>query len=277
MVILILALFNSFSLAQVSAGAGSSETNLARAIALLGSTATGKAELESARQLHVPIVEGTVSKTEITATRQVQGSSENLKFTTQVLVAQDKDPVFQALDLAHELTHATHPTKNPFDPNLNATEYVRTGIEGEGGEAAAVAQECQVGKELVEQNKVKEEMAQLIKARCQYVWKTGSDQEKWNRSFYYLGQYYHQFMSSIRGMGGNFKSSFNGPMVVEAKSPMFSSAVAHKPYPMALLEEYVEITRTVCNRAKTNSLARKIASLGLLEQRCHGIEKESEN
>ena len=61
---------------------------------------------------------------------------------------------------------------------------------------------------------------------------------------------------------------------VEARSPQFSSAVAHKPYPVALLEEYLQITQGICNRARNNALTRKIASAGaadLLDERCKDI------
>ncbi len=249
--------------AQGALAAQSQElTQLVKAVALLESTPTGKAEVAKARELHIPVREGTVSKTEVTAVRVKQGNNEQLKFNTQVLISSNKDLVFQALDMAHELTHAIHPKENPFDPALSAEEYVRHGIEGEGGEAQAIGQECQVGKELIQQKAVKENFVELIKARCQYVWKTENDPGRWKHSFYQLGQYYQQFVSLIRGKADQFK--------VETKSPLFASAVAHKPYPLALLEEYVDITRTICNRAKNNPLVR----ITKLDQRCKEIENQ---
>ncbi len=244
--------------------------SLSAAIQLLEQTPTGKAALEQARLHQIPIHAGAISKTEITVTRSVDAASttqdEKLKFVTQVVIARDKEPVFQALDLAHELVHAVNPKKNPFDPNLNAQDYIQYGIEGNGGEAQAIAQECKVGKELTS---LKQETSNLIKARCEFVWNTENDTKKWQHSFYQLGQYYHAFLGLMR----NYKTESNAAWTdrVEAKSPVFSSAVAHKPYPLALLEEYVQITRVICEKALKTNMGRKIASVASLETRCRAV------
>ena len=250
-------------------------TPLERALNLLAQTKTGSEELKLARQLNIPIRAGAVSKTDITATRSLKNNEEILSFQTQVIVAQDKDAIFQALDLAHELVHATHPKSNPFDPKLNFSDYVKHGIEGEGGEAQAIEAECKAGQELIEESSVKSqikaETVQLIKARCQFVWQTAQNASKWKQSFYYLGQYYRDFMSQVYGLNLDQASRAEWREKVEAKSPMFASAVAHKPYPLALLEEYVEITKRVCERTKTSTVGRAIASLPLLQERCKAI------
>jgi hypothetical protein len=257
-------------------------TGLAKAMALLEQTTTGHQALLDAKNLKIPIQAGRISKTEITATRTIApkaGEGENLIFNTQVLVAADKSPVFQALDLAHELVHAVHPKGNPFDPNLNAEDYVRHGIEGEGGEAPAIAQECRVGKELIAgasnevvKTEMNEETAQLIKARCSYVWQMESNDRQWKQSFYHLGEYYHEFLGQVRRMNGTAESKAAWAQKVEPKSPMFASAVAHKPYPLALLEEYVQITRTICEKSMRSPVGREIASITALNTRCQSIE-----
>ena len=231
------------------------------------------------RALQVPIGEGSISKTEITATRTVQNQTEKLNFKTQVLVASDKEPVFQALDLAHELVHAVNPKHNPFDPALSASAYVQSGIESEGGEANAIAQECKVGKEMIETSHLREEAIQMIKARCQFAWKTEASPSRWTESFYFMGQYYRDFLRQIRGTRRAHedpKAESNWDVKVANRSPVFSSAVAHKPYPLALLEEYLEITKTICARAKTSALARKIASASQsLEERCQAVVRSN--
>jgi hypothetical protein len=256
--------------AEAPTSAQNTEIEAARlksALSILDRTATGHAALEQVKQLDIPIKSSAVSKTEIIATRSVSGSEEKLSFQVRVLVAGDKDPVFQALDLAHELVHASHPKKNPFDPNLSASDYVRYGIEGEGGEAQAIAQECKVGKELMNEpafkKEIKNETFELIKARCQYVWNNENNQSKWKQSFYQVGQHYRQFMSMVANMKLDLK--------VESKTPIFASAVAHKPYPLALLEEYIDITQRIC---RSN---RKIASeaMNVLESRCQSIQNYS--
>jgi hypothetical protein len=266
LLVLVLIKMMDVAYAAGSAAHPNAEVDSARlktALSLLDKTETGKAALAKVKELDIPIQSADISKTEIVATRSMDGSKEKLSYQIQVLVARDKDPVFQALDLAHELVHATNPKRNPFDPKLSASEYVRHGIEGEGGEAQAIAQECKVGKELIDvaeaKHEMKNETVQLIKARCQFVWNTADNESKWKQSFYQVGQYYRQFTSMVRGMDMNLK--------VEAKSPIFASAVAHKPYPLALLEEYIDITKRICEKN------RKIASeaVSVLEERCRAV------
>lgn len=251
--------------AGASAAHPTAEIEAARlkmAMTLLERTESGKAALEKMRSLSIPVKSAPVSKTDIIATRKSDGSKESYSYEVQVLIAGDKDPVFQALDLAHELVHATHPNKNPFDPKLSATDYVRHGIEGDGGEAQAIAAECKVGKEMIDmadKTDLKNETAQLIRARCQYVWNTQANPSKWTQSFYQVGQHYREFAAKISEMNLHLK--------VESKSPIFSSAAAHKPYPLALLDEYIEITKVICSKN------RKIASdaVTALQERCESV------
>jgi hypothetical protein len=240
---------------------------LKRAIVLLRQTTAGAEELKNAEALGIPVESGPVSKTDITATRSGTNSDnpqeENLHFVTRVTIAADKEPVFQALDLAHELTHATHAKSNPFDPKLNVVNYIESGIEGEGGEANAIAKECAVGKELsfsASASGLNNDTLQLIKARCQFVWNTVENPTAWKKSFYFLGQYYREFMKSAQNLNDATSTKGEWLRQIQAKSPVFFSAVAHKPYPLALLEEYVAITHKVCDRAKAKVLSRTVAS-----------------
>ncbi len=231
-----------------------------RAIAILEKTAIGREIMAEARQQKLSIIEGKISKTEIVATRVLRGKEERLDFNVQVIISRDKSPVFQAIDLAHELVHALHPKSNPFDPKLNAVDYIRAGIESEGGEAQAILQECKVGRELVAM--VEEDQAQLIKARCQYVWKTEKDQNQWKLSFYHLGKYFSLFHAKLNSVKGDQAKNNQIAKIVQPKDPMFTSAAANKPYPLALLDEYVEITQKICSKTQQ----RKIASAGTAEK-----------
>jgi hypothetical protein len=250
------------------------EGQLDQAFNLLEQTKTGKEELANARTQKIPIELGRVSKTDITATRALKGDHFEYVFLTRVIVDQEKGTVFQALDLAHELVHATHETSNPFDPTLDAASYVKHGIEGEGGEAEAIRKECAVGKELVDSKstlQITAEAAQLIKVRCQFVWESESNPSRWTQSFYFLGHYYREFMKNVLDLNVSESAKQDWLSKIDRKAPIFSSAVAHKPYPVALLEEYVSITHDVCNRAHSSALSRSIASLSLLKQRCSSV------
>ena len=233
---------------------------LAKAIALLENTAIGKVAMQEARDKKLSIIEGKISKTEIVATRVLKENEEKLDFNVQVLISREKSPVFQAIDLAHELVHALHPKSNPFDPKLNAVDYIRAGIEAEGGEAQAITQECKVGQELL--NQVDPEPAQLIKARCQYVWKTEKTPDQWKLSFYHLGKHFALFHSKLNSINVDKDKNTEISKMVKAKDPLFTSAAANKPYPLALLDEYVEITQKICSKSQQ----RNVASVGVTEE-----------
>lgn len=256
---------------QVNAGETSPENGLSKAINLLNQTSLGKEVLQKAHDQNLSIIEGRISKTEIIATRVVQGGVERLDFDVQVIISRDKSPVFQAIDLAHELVHALHPKSNPFDPKLNAVDYIRDGIESEGGEAHAILQECQVGRELVQI--VEQEPAQLIKARCQYVWKTEKDQNQWKLSFYHLGKHFALFQSKLNSVHAENDQIKNISKMVQSKDPLFTSAAANKPYPLALLDEYVEITQKICNKSKERKLASVQATSNptAMDERCQSL------
>jgi hypothetical protein len=249
---------------------------LKEAFALLEGTKRGSEELKKARAAGVPITLGSVSRTDVTATRVQDAEGERLRTEVKVIVAENKDPVFQALDLVHELVHAGEPKANPFDPKLEPEDYVRSGIEGKGGESQAILAECEVGKEFIEshpaRNPLKPESLQLVKARCEYAWKSAEEPSKWIRSFYNLGQFYSDFISRVSQLKISEGEKTRWRNQTGLRSPLYSSAVAHKPYPLALLEEYIEITRKVCDKAKIqNGVSRAIASLASLNDRCQKV------
>ncbi len=255
---------------------GAAPDQLKEAVALLEETERGSEELKKARAAGVPIIMGSVSRTDVTATRVADGGAEHFKTEVRVIVAENKDPVFQALDLVHELVHAGEPKANPFDPKLGPEDYVRSGIEGRGGESQAILAECEVGKEFVVGNssrtQLKPESMQLVKARCEYAWKSADEPSKWIQSFYNLGQFYSDFASRVGQLKISEVEKTRWRNQTGIRSPLYSSAVAHKPYPLALLEEYIEITRKVCNKAKiSHGVSRAIASLASLNERCQKV------
>ena len=250
---MMLSLLMMFLIGQSNAAEINPQSGLAKAMVLLEKTTLGKEALVEAKEQNLSIIEGRISKTEIIATRVIQGKQEKLDFNVQVIISKDKSPVFQAIDLAHELVHALHPKSNPFDPKLNAVDYIRQGIESEGGEAHAIMQECKVGQELVAL--VEEEPAQLIKARCQFVWKSQKDEDQWKLSFYHLGKQLALFRSRLNSVNSDQDKKDSIAKIIQAKDPLFTSAAANKPYPLALLDEYVEITKKICNKSQERKLA----------------------
>lgn len=242
----------------------------------LSLTETGRVLLEKAQYYKIPIQVGKVSKTDLTATRVNDAQGERFEFRSTIYLSAEKDAVFQALDLAHELTHALNPNTNPFDPQLTAQEYVKRGIESKGGEAQAIVNECRVGKELVTATRtsLKKETSELIKARCQVVWNKSSDEASWKETFYQMGHHYHEFLNRVAQLKVTDQETKSWAKKIQAKSPLFSSAVSKKPYPLALLEEYIDITQSICAKIDSSFLGRSIASVQLLKNRCQSVSAD---
>ncbi len=231
---------------------GQTESGLEPAERLLEATSAGRQVLEAARESRIPWGHGQVSRTEVTATRNVHDGVETVHYETRVIISGSKSPVFQALDLAHELVHALRPKENPFHPTLRAGDYVVRGIEGEGGEAEAISYECRVGREWVESVKpsvLSEEDRALVRARCGMVWKAMADGQKWKKSFYYLGQHYRDFLERLTRLDPGPVELKWWKERIDPRTPVYTSAMAQKPYPLALLEEYLELTRKICSRS----------------------------
>ncbi|NDG83750.1 MAG: hypothetical protein EBX52_01770 [Proteobacteria bacterium] len=249
---------------------------LGEAFRILDGTRTGGVLHERAVKGGIPVILGPVSKTDLIATRKGEGRSSEIQTEVRVVVAVNKEPVFQALDLAHELTHAAESRPNPFDPKLDPLSYVKSGIEGAGGEASAIRAECEVGKEILgaaKRFKLGTTTRLLIRARCASVWKASAEPSRWIDSFYQLGHHYWDFLHTLSGLGLDQAKLARWKRRLKARSPLFSSAVTHKPYPLALLEEYIEMTRKVCAHVRSNP-SRDPASGARLEGRCEALGLE---
>jgi hypothetical protein len=252
------------------------EAGLVPALSLLKKTVRGSQILKQAEQMRIPLELGDVSRTDVTASRMAGGKAEPFRFNVRVVISREKEPVFQAMDLAHELIHAFGPKVNPFDPQLDPLTYVRRGIEGPGGEVEAIRSECAVGRELLDAGtqklQVKGDSLQLVKARCVAAWKSKDEPLKWVKNFYNLGHFHDDFVSTVSTLNLTTEERIRWRGQVGTRSPMFSSAVTHKPYPLALLEEYIQITRQVCEKAKDRIRSgRSLASESPLFGRCDTV------
>lgn len=245
-------------------------------MSLLRKTNRGSQLLKKAEQMNIPVEAGDVSRTDLTASRVSGGKGEPFQFQVRVIISREKDPLFQAMDLAHELIHAFGPKVNPFDPGLDPLSYIRRGIEGPGGEVEAIRSECAVGREFLDAGaaklQVKSDSLLLLKARCLSAWKSKDEPLKWVKNFYNLGHFHNDFMSTVNTLNLTYDEKLRWRGQVGTRSPMFSSAVTHKPYPLALLEEYIQITRQVCDKAKERiHSGRSLASESPLFGRCDTV------
>lgn len=143
------------------------------------------------------------------------------------------------LDMAHELVHATtRPEWDPYDPTLTPARYIKTSIEGTGGEVEAVLTECQIGAELGVSD---------MTSRCQkYLGKTRTPfqvNERIRQDFYRVGKW----LSEIKSTLGPELSQFP---LLSAESPALYSSTGGAPYPASLLEEYRQMTAVACANTK---------------------------
>ena len=248
--------------------------NLKEGLALLASTPRGAAQLEAAKLAHVAIQLGPVSRTDITATRARVKGQEVLTYETRIILSGKKSPLFQALDLTHELTHALHPKLNPFDASLSLTAYVQDGIESPGGEAQAIFAECEFARDVLKDKsklRISDESARELRDRCEFVWQNKDKPRDWNQSFYELGEHYDAFQKKLAELPLGDAEKKAWLIRVGPGGVHFASAVAHRPYPLALLEEYVDITRKICEKSKKNHQGRQPARADPLVNRCEAV------
>ncbi len=220
---------------------------------------------------------GPVSRTDAVLTRHYHaesGEEVRERFVT-VILRRDQDLKDVAMDLAHELTHATTPpTWDPYDPTLTAGKYMHAALEANGGEIDAVYNECEVAVDL----KVELDMRS---SRCdRYLVLSGStnklmvDRAKIQADFYRVGSW-ETFVRARLG-----KESDRFPLLSQ-KEPELYSATGSAPYPVALMREYEELNRVACENVRKRSGGRSPASVrttpdsGSLGERCRGMSFSS--
>jgi hypothetical protein len=208
---------------------------------------------------------GTTSRTDTVLTRKYNpetGEEERLREIT-IYLRKNQPETEIVLDLVHELVHASvSPGFDPYDPSLTAGKYIWAALEGPGGEVEAVQMECSVGLEISQ--KLKTEVP-----RCEDYYSKSHKQvvrEKIRKDFYRVGQAKHDVMQRL----GNEEALFP---LLSTEFPKLYSSTGKKAYPLALLQEFDEMTQVACQNSKNR--VKKIASsaahsqvVKFLEKRC---------
>lgn len=203
--------------------------------------AKNKAESEGKKLFDV-IKIGTSSLTDTTLTRRFKAQNPmEVEFETTSIIYVNKylSQKDALLDLAHELTHFIY--RKPFNPyvkNFTLDNFIRSTVEGRGGEVNAFLSECQVLVELFG----KEEISKSI---CKSIY--NHQTESFSRQlaikhFYHVGDHYHEFSKKLAGH--QLREKF--PEIVSEK-PLFISSAYGKPYPIAALEEYEQVMTKACD------------------------------
>ncbi|MBT7611097.1 MAG: hypothetical protein HN576_15155 [Bacteriovoracaceae bacterium] len=144
------------------------------------------------------------------------------------------------LDMAHELTHFTF--RKPFNPyvgNFTPDQFVKSTVEGLGGEVDAYLIECRVLYELFPTS------ARSV-SNCEKVRdsKTGKFSKKLGvKQFYKVGRHVRTYMEEL----SFFKLSSNKFPYLSSRTATFISSAWGLPYPLAALKEYKTIMGKVCH------------------------------
>ncbi len=199
-------------------------------------------KLESERELPRFLKWDRASKTDAVLIRHFNpktGTEEREReVTISLRSAQKIEEV--VLDLAHELAHAvSKPVWDPYDAGLTAGDYLFSAIEGRGGEIEAVALECRVALELLPL------VDSMDVSRCgPYVQQGRVLTERIREDFYRIGSWYPQLTSRLGGETARFP-------LLSAKAPRLFSSTGHSPYPVALFEEFEQISAAACENSRS--------------------------
>jgi hypothetical protein len=230
----------------------STEMNFQKLFELLGRSSTGEKLIKEARYkagrmgftLGDVVKVGDSSLTDTTLVRKFSPHSpEHVVYESRSVVYISRNLTWNdaLLDLAHELTHFVYREGfNPYSDSFNPKDFIKSTIEGEGGEVQAFITECRVLKELFS-NRVQS------RSHCQ---KIENDQGELSFSkavslFYDVGHYYSGFSKQLEGR--SIASSFSD---LKGEKINFISSAYGVPYPLAALMEYDLVLNKVCENDK---------------------------
>jgi len=154
------------------------------------------------------------------------------------------------VDLAHELVHFTEKGMlDPYLPGFELSQFIRNGIEGEGGELKALSVECKVAWSL--EKKYKGFPQHNL---CEKYRSAGNAfrREEARRDYYALGSWFGRAWPGLKEVIPELSSH----------ATVFTSSYAGKPYPIALAEEFAMTRKAACvnNRRKYRLIAAQSAS-----------------
>jgi hypothetical protein len=228
-----------------------------KVLGLLESSPTGKSMIEKAmrvwnlgsrEEFYSRLKWGTSSRTDAVLIRHydTETGKESRERKVTIYLRQGQPLTDLMLDLAHELVHATSkPSWDPYDPSLTAGAYIHATIEGEGGEVEAVRVECQVSHEVLG-----DQSRSPSAARCKrYALsdpKASADMIR--KDFYRVGHWMKDLSKHLGAEGKLFPD-------LSDERPALYSSTGGTPYPVALYEEYRQMTAVACENTRRRSPA----------------------
>lgn len=237
------------------------QDNIKHMIKILFRSPTGRKIIsnakEKANEMGMSLLEvirpGESSITDTTLIRKFSPSNPtDVIYESRSFVYIDKDlKLYDAiLDMAHELTHFTE--REPFNPytlNFRVGDFVKSTIEGKGGEVDAYLVECAVLRELFPSRFNRE-------SNCFKVYNERASRfskAEGIRKFYRVGEYIDDMHKHISTREFAFLSD---------NEPVFISSAYGLPYPIAAIKEYQTIMSKVCrnDRKRIQLLKEQLSS-----------------
>ena len=228
----------------------SDEENFKRLVEGLKRVETGKKVIEKATQkaaqmgytLFDVVAIGDGSLTDTTLIRRFSASNPaQVMYETRSKVYLNKHlkTLDAMLDFAHELTHYTYREPfNPYDARFHLKDFIKSTVEGRGGEVDAYMVECKVLKELLPGEG-------FSRSNCPKVYdqKVGSiSKELGIQEFYKVGHHFDGLKKDLEKFAVNEKDI---PQA-SGNEALFISSAWGLPYPVAAVKEYVNIMDRVC-------------------------------
>ncbi len=189
---------------------------------------------------------GEGSLTDTTLVRRFQASNpSNVVYETRskVYLNRHLKTLDALLDFAHELTHFTYREPfNPYDSRFHLKDFIKSTVEGRGGEVDAFMVECKVLKELSPgEGFNRSSCSKILDAKLGSVSKELGVQE-----FYKVGEHFKNLKKDLQ------KFAIKEDELPQASSgdALFISSAWGLPYPVAAVREYVNIMDRVCKNDK---------------------------
>ncbi|MGZ3713014.1 MAG: hypothetical protein ACXVBE_14715 [Bdellovibrionota bacterium] len=218
---------------------------------VLGSIPEGKKILDQAKKKNSAFAEqlhmGDASFTESTFVRtySLLDGKEKIELHHEVTLSKKLNLADAVVDLAHELIHFTDKGMlDPYRPGFALKEFVKNGIEGPGGELAALREQCKVAWAL---QKAYSKYPTHLLCSSYHKGQVGFDSEKAKKDYYSLGGWYSKIDIAMQ----------HDLPELSRDRVQFNSSYAGKPYPVALAEEFHETRKAACvnNRRKYSLIA----------------------
>ena len=228
----------------------SDEENFKRLLNAISKSQTGKAIIkkasDKAAQSGQTITDvlgvGDGSLTDTTLVRRFQSSDPTIvayETRSKVYINKHLKTLDAMLDLSHELTHYTfREAFNPYDHRFKLKDFIKSTVEGKGGEVDAYLVECKVLQELLPG-----EVGTRSNCTKVYDKKSGTlSKERGVEEFYKVGAHYRDLIKDFN----KFSLEQNEIPKISNDDAIFISSAWGLPYPVAAVKEYENIMDRVC-------------------------------